>query len=92
MDGYITLAVLGPMVKMDMWLRVCDFTPCKKSFGYIEFSLSVPLSTHMPCKRNYSLTEELILLKLYTLAEYDLRMCMEEEDPGPKYFKEDVIN
>ena len=38
MDRYTNLAVLGPMVKMDMWLRVCDFTPCKHSFGYIEFS------------------------------------------------------
>ena len=46
----------------------------------------------MPCKCIYSLNEELILLKLYTLAVYDLRMCLEEEDPGPKYFKEDVID
>ena len=30
-----------------------------------------------------------ILMKLYTVAEYHLKMCMKEHNPGPKYFKED---
>ena len=30
-----------------------------------------------------------ILMKLYTVAVDDLKMCMKEHNPGRKYFKED---
>ena len=35
------------------------------------------------------LTDVPMLLKLYTVAVYDLRMCMEGDKPGLKYFKGD---
>jgi len=28
-------------------------------------------------------------MKLYTVAEYYLRKCMKEDNPGPNYFKGD---
>ena len=31
-----------------------------------------------------------ILMKLYTVAVYNLRTCMKEDNPGPKYFKGSV--
>jgi len=34
------------------------------------------------CKCNSNLTDELILIKLYTVAVYDLRMCIEEDIRG----------
>jgi len=33
--------------------------------------------------------DELILVKLYTVAVCELRMCMKEDNPGPNYFKGD---
>jgi len=41
----------------------------------------------MSHKHNSSLTDELILRKIYTIAIYDLMMCIKKENPGPKYFK-----
>ena len=34
-------------------------------------------------------TDEPILMKIYTVAVYNLRMCMEEVNPGMKYIKGD---
>jgi len=34
---------------------------------------------------------EPIQMKLYTVAVYDLRMCMKEDNPSPKYFKQDKL-
>jgi len=44
----------------------------------------------MSCKRDSSLTNELILMKLYTAADYKLSMCMKEDNPGTKYFMGDI--
>jgi len=33
----------------------------------------------MSCKRNFSLTGELILMKLYRVAVNDLKMCMKKD-------------
>jgi len=33
---------------------------------------------------NCSLTNELILMKLYIVVVYDLRMCLKEDNPGQK--------
>ena len=30
-----------------------------------------------------------VLMKLYTIVVYNLRMCMRKDNPGPKYFKGD---
>jgi len=35
------------------------------------------------------LMDELILMKLYTVAVKDLRMCMKGDNPGSNYFKGD---
>jgi len=43
----------------------------------------------MSGRRNSSLIDEWILMKLYTVEVYDLRMCMKEDNPGQKYVKED---
>jgi len=51
--------------------------------------LSVHLSAQMSSKRNFCFMDEPILMKLYTVALYDLRKCMKEEDPGRSYFKGD---
>ena len=42
---------------------------------YIEITLSIQMS----CKRNFSLTGELILMKLYRVAVNDLKMCMKKD-------------
>ena len=34
-----------------------------------------------------SLTEEWILMKLYTVAVYNLMMCLKEDNPSRNYFK-----
>ena len=39
-----------------------------------------------------SLTDTEILMILDTVALYDLRMCMKEDNHGLKYFKGDVFN
>ena len=36
-----------------------------------------------------TLTEESLLIKLYAVAVYDLRMCIQEDNPSPKHFKGD---
>ena len=43
----------------------------------------------MSSKRNFCFMDEPILMKLYTVALYDLRKCMKEEDPGRSYFTGD---
>ena len=44
----------------------------------------------MSCKHNFSLMDEAILMKLYTVAVKDLRMGMKEDNHlGPSYFKGD---
>ena len=48
--------------------------------GYIEFNLSVRLSVLMSCKRNSSVMDEPLLMKLYTIAVYILMICMKEEN------------
>ena len=44
---------------------------------YIEITLSIQMS----CKRNFSLTGELILMKLYGVVHVvnDLKMCMKKD-------------
>jgi len=51
--------------------------------------MSVLLSVQMSCKRNSSLTDEPKMMKLYTVAVYDLKMCMKGDKPGLKYFMAD---
>jgi len=40
--------------------------------------------SEMTCKHNFSLTDEPILMKLYTHVVYDLRVYMKEDKPGLK--------
>jgi len=42
-------------------------------------------SAHMSCKSNSSLTDEPILMKLYTVAVYHLRMYMKEDYTRQEY-------
>jgi len=62
----------------------CFYTPPhprKQSFGgYIGIILSCQFVGP------FFLMDELILMKLYTVAVYDLRMYMKEDYPSPKYF------
>jgi len=41
---------------------------------------------------NSSLTDKLILMKLYTVVVYNLRMCMKEDNPGLKNIKRETNN
>jgi len=43
----------------------------------------------MSCKRNTSLTDEVILMKLYTVAVYDQTMYLKEDIPDWMYVKGD---
>jgi len=43
----------------------------------------------MSCKRNFSLMDASVLMKLHTVVVYNLRMCMKEDNPGPTYFNGD---
>jgi len=52
-------------------------------------SVHTHMFVHMSCKCDFSLTDEVLLMKLYTVAVYNLKMCMEENTPGLKYFKKD---
>jgi len=36
--------------------------------------------------------DEPIVMKLYKVVVYDLRMCMKEDNPSPKFFKENYGN
>ena len=47
-------------------------------------ALSISLSVQISCKRNSSLMDEPILMKLLTVGVVNLRMCMGEINPGPK--------
>ena len=47
------------------------------------------LSVQMSCKHNSPLRDIQMLMKVYTVAVYDLRMCKKEDNPGPNYFKGD---
>ena len=40
-------------------------------------------SIHISLKHNSS-QHELIVMILYTVVVFDLRMCMKEDNPGPK--------
>ena len=53
--------------------------------GDIGISLSVSL--HICRKCNSPQTDCLILMKLYTVVVYDLRMCIEKDSPGLKNIK-----
>ena len=68
------------------------FNPCKQSFWVVyrnhHICPSVSTSVHIFCKCN-SLIDEPILLKLYTVAVYNLGMCMIEDKPSTNYFKGD---
>ena len=56
--------------------------------GYIGISLSVCL--HISRKCNSPIRDCLILMKLYTVVVYDLRMCIEKDSPGLKNIKGDT--
>jgi len=43
----------------------------------------------MSCKCNSSLKDEPIQMNLCTVAVYNLRICMKEDNPGLNYFKGD---
>ena len=53
--------------------------------GYIGITLSV----HISCKCNSSQIDEPILMKVYTVVLYGLRMYMKEDNPGPNNIKGD---
>jgi len=46
---------------------------------------------YMHCNLN-SLTEEPVLMKLYTVAVYNFKMCMKEDNPGLNYLREIMIS
>jgi len=61
-----------------------------QGYLYIGVTLSVHLSARRClCKHNSSLTYRLILMTLYIVAVYKLRICMKEANPCPNYFKGD---
>ena len=62
--------------------------PREQSFsGVYRITLSFHPSVRMFCKRKSSLTDEPVLMKLDTVAVYDLMVCMKENNRCPKSFK-----
>ena len=61
---------------------------------YIRITMSMCLSflpsVYMSRKHNYPLTNEPRLVIHYTIAEIDRRKIKEDDNPGPKYVKEDI--
>ena len=60
-------------------------------FGGVSRKYLVRLSVR-PCylfKRHSSLTDELILMKLYIVAVFDLKMCLMKDNLGRKNIKGD---
>ena len=51
--------------------------------------IGITLSVHMSCYRNSSLTDEPILMILYTVEVHNLRLCIKEDKPGTNYLKGD---
>jgi len=45
----------------------------------------------MFCKSNSPIPDELILIKLYTVALYGLGICMKEDNPGLKISRKIII-
>ena len=58
------------------------FIPLQVCWESIGINLSFSLFVHMPCMRNFSLRGEPVLMKLYTVAISNLRICMKEANPG----------
>ena len=58
-----------------------------RSKGLLSGTFS--FSLHISQKHNSVLTDDLILIKLYTFAVYNLKMCIKEDNPSQNYFKED---
>jgi len=50
----------------------------------------VDLSVNIYCKLNSSLMNEPILMKLYTVVVYNLRMCIKEDNSSLKKIKGDI--
>ena len=77
---------------IDNWL--CKPTPnCKQCFwGYIGITLSVHLTVYLSSKHNSSLTDERILMKLYTVALYNLSMTLsiKKYNLSPKNIQKNV--
>ena len=63
-----------------------SFLFMSKTITNVKFTLSVDISR----KHCNSLADEPMLMKLNSDAEYDLRMCMKEDNPGLKFFKGDI--
>jgi len=57
--------------------------------SYTSIIPSIGLSIFLVCTTPPIKTDELILIKLYTVAVYNLRMFITENNPGLKYFKGD---
>ena len=55
---------------------------------YRNHPASLSVCPSMSCK-HISLTDELILMKLYIVIVYDLMMGIEKDNSSPKYFKGD---
>ena len=49
-------------------------------------------SVWLSCKLNSSLLDELILMKLYIVTVYYLRMCIKEDNPRPNISREIISN
>ena len=57
---------------------------------YIRITLSLGLSKFLVSSTPF-LTAELILMKPHTVAVYNVRNCMKEDNPGLIYFKGDNL-
>ena len=63
--------------------------PRETNFWEVYRNQPVPLPVQLSCKCNSSLTDQPILMKLYTVTVFDMRICRKEDNPGPNYFKGD---
>ena len=75
--------MLHPIKDIIVMIVEAIYIPCDEVYR----NYPVCLSGIVSCKSYSSWADESILMKLYTVAVYNLRMCMKEDNPGPYYFK-----
>ena len=76
----------GPNQAHGQYMLFNHYTPPPNKLLGVYRNYPVPPSVHISSKHS-SLTEKPILMKLYTIAVYDMRICMIEYDSGMNYNK-----
>ena len=86
-----TFNLLEYLIVSSTHTRMHTHTRTHTRFGVLNRNHPVRISVQISCKPNSSWLHELILMALYTVAVYNVRMCMKENSSGLKYLKGDYL-